>query len=112
MMIERYSFGNILISGKTYTSDLIICPPKIIHPWWRQEGHFLQIIDLQDILAELFDLLIIGTGYYGRMKVANEVLKDLKKRAEIAIEITPSAIELFNKVSAYRKTIACLHLSC
>ncbi|MCX7943147.1 MAG: MTH938/NDUFAF3 family protein [Deltaproteobacteria bacterium] len=113
MKIDSHSFGNISMGGKIYTTDLIISPAKIINPWWRQEGHLLQMVDLREIIEESFDLLIIGIGYYGRMKVSEKILHDLQKRGiDIRIELTPKAIDLFNKVSDYRKTVLCLHLSC
>ena len=37
-MIEEYSFGQILISGKKYNSDLIIFADHIYDNWWRKEG--------------------------------------------------------------------------
>jgi len=38
------------IDGKVYKKDLIILPDKIVENWIREEGHFLQIQDLFEIL--------------------------------------------------------------
>ena len=45
MKIDSYSFGRIVINGKTYTSDVIIFPDKVDASWWRKEGHLLQLAD-------------------------------------------------------------------
>ncbi len=49
-MIESYSFGQIIIDGKKYNSDLIIYKNDINSNWWRKEGHNLYIEDVQDII--------------------------------------------------------------
>lgn len=113
MKIEHYSFGKIIVNGKTYTKDLIIYPEKINPSWWRKEGHLLQIEDLREVLSEKPDVLIIGTGYSGVMKVPEEVIRELKARdIEVIAEITPRAVEIFNLRDKAKKTIAALHLTC
>ncbi|MBE0466287.1 MAG: hypothetical protein IBX71_03570 [Candidatus Desulforudis sp.] len=39
MIINDYRFGQIVIDGEKYTSDVIILPECIIASWWRQDGH-------------------------------------------------------------------------
>lgn len=113
MKIADYSFGRLSIGNKTYTSDLIICPDVIIYPWWRIEGHLLQSQDLNQISDQKPEVLIIGTGYSNRMKVANELLDILSKKAiTVYSNITPEAISMFNKLYNLKKTVACLHITC
>lgn len=38
MNIAGYRFGRIDIDGRTYTSDVIITPERVIDSWWRQRG--------------------------------------------------------------------------
>jgi hypothetical protein len=47
-MIENYSFGQMLINGKKYNSDLIIFKDYIYDSWWRKEGHNLCIDDIKE----------------------------------------------------------------
>lgn len=102
-----------MIDGKIFTSDLIIYPDKINHSWWRKEGHLLQIDDLSEVLKENPEIIIIGTGYSGIMKVDKDLIIDLKSKGiEIIIEKTSEAVKIFNEVSPFKKTIACLHLTC
>lgn len=113
MKITHYSFGRIEINGKTYTSDVIIFPDRVDESWWRKEGHFLQIDDLSDAVKEKPEIIIIGTGYYGVMKISDEALSFLtSKNIIVHVEKTDKAVELFNKIRSGKKVIALLHLTC
>jgi len=113
MQVDNYSFGNITIDGKTYTSDVVIFPDHVNSSWWRKEGHLLQIADLKDILALRLPILVIGTGYYGVMKVPRETLDYLKaNKIEVYVEDTQKAVKLYNDISSQKPTIAALHLTC
>ncbi|MGQ9569936.1 MAG: Mth938-like domain-containing protein [Thermodesulfovibrionales bacterium] len=113
MKIEHYSFGNIVIDGKPYTSDVIIYPERVDSSWWRKQGHSLHIADLKDIIPENPEILVIGTGYSGAMVVPEETLLYLKSKGiDVYIERTTKAVELFNKFQKGEKVIAALHLTC
>jgi len=113
MKIERYSFGSITIDGRTYTSDVIIYPERVDPSWWRKEGHILSIKDLDDVIKAKPDLLIVGTGAYGVMKVPKETISYLESKGiEVQIDLTKNAVELFNKLQSDRKVIAAFHLTC
>ncbi len=113
MRIEDYSFGRIVIDGKTYTRDLIIYPDRIDPSWWRKEGHLLQMEDLGDILKEKPEILIIGTGYSGVMTVPQSLIERLKREGiEVIARNTPQAVEIFNQMDKSRRIIAALHLTC
>ena len=49
-MIENYGFGEMLINGKKYNSDLIIFRDYIYDNWWRKEGHNLCFDDIKEII--------------------------------------------------------------
>jgi len=113
MKITHYSFGKITIDGKTYTSDVIIYPDHVDPSWWRREGHLLQIADLHDIINAKIPVLIIGTGFYGTMRVPQETVEYLKSnRIETYIENTKKAVELYNEIIPKKPVIAALHLTC
>ncbi len=113
MRISHYSFGRIIVDGKTYTSDIIIFPDRVKSSWWRLEGHLLQIPDLKDIIDEKPPVLIIGTGYYGTMRVPDETVKHLESIGmDVYIHNSKDAVELYNKISSERPTVAALHLTC
>jgi hypothetical protein len=113
MNITHYSFGKIEIDGKTYSSDVIVYPDRVNSSWWRIEGHLLQVPDLKDVVSKKPAVLIVGTGYYGAMKVPEKTLDYLKsKNIEVYTEKTSEAIKMYNKISAQKQTIAALHLTC
>lgn len=113
MKISHYSFGKIIIDGKTYTSDVIIYPDHVDSSWWREEGHHLQVADLTEVIATKPSALIIGTGYHGVMNVPGETIEFLKtKGIEVHIEKTAKAVELYNDLLQKRLIIAALHLTC
>lgn len=116
MNIETYAFGKMVYGGKTYTSDLIIYPDRVDDSWWRLQGHLLQIEDLENILKEDPDILVIGTGAMGVMKVPPELKEQLRnKNIQLHIEQTAAAVETFNAFNSAdksKKIIAAFHLTC
>lgn len=113
MKIEHYSFGRIIIDGKTYTTDVIIYPGRVDSSWWRKEGHHLQIADLTDVINAKPDILIIGTGYSGVMEVPKGTLTYLESKGiKVHVAVTEKAVEIFNKLQKDKIVIAALHLTC
>ncbi len=113
MKITHYSFGKITVDGKTYTSDVIIYPDKVDPSWWRKEGHYLQVEDIADAISEKPDIVIIGTGYSGVMRVPEATLNFVKSKGIVVhVERTGKAVELFNNMPKDKKVIALLHLTC
>jgi len=113
-LIEDYGFGSLTIKGTTYTSDLIITPSKVIDNWWRLEGHRLQMPDVRDHLLEDVDVVVIGTGYYGMMRVDDDVVDAFKKRRkEVIIKRSREAVKTYNElVKAGKKVMLFIHLTC
>jgi len=71
-MIESYDFGRIVINGRTYTTDVIVLPDRVFSSWWRRAGHKLVPADLDEVVAARPDVLVVGTGYSGLMRVLPE----------------------------------------
>ncbi|MEA3244022.1 MAG: MTH938/NDUFAF3 family protein, partial [Pseudomonadota bacterium] len=114
MKITNYSFGHIEVDGLGYSSDVIITPEGVQDGWWRKEGHNLAIEDLDTVIAAKPDTLIIGSGYYGRMRVPGVTRSFLTGRG-IRVEVvqTSEAVEVFNKLQQkYARVVAALHLTC
>jgi hypothetical protein len=120
MEIGHYFFGNITINGRGYTSDVIIYPDRVDSSWWRKEGHNLHVEDLKDVLKAQPDILVIGTGAYGVMRVPKKIVAYLESKGiKMHALKTGEAVDLFNKLQS--KTgengkaeivIAALHLTC
>lgn len=112
-MIDSYSFGKIVVDGEIYTSDLILYPNKIDDKWWRKSGHLLQKEDLKDIILSNPEILIVGTGAYGLMKVPIETKNFIESKGITLItEKTDEAYKTYNKIKNQKKIIAAFHLTC
>jgi hypothetical protein len=111
--IEKYEFGRIKIDGESYNDDVIILPSRVITNWWRKRGHEINSEDIEEILEVSPEVLIVGTGYYGMVRL----LKDARERlTEIGCEIikhkTQDACDVYNQLSKTKRVVAVLHLSC
>jgi hypothetical protein len=114
MRISAYEFGKIDMADKTYTSDMIVTPEQVIDSWWRKQGHYLQIEDLDDIVNAKPDILIIGTGYYGRMRVPDDTKQYLEAQGIKVLQVkTRDAVTEFNQLQKESaRIVAALHLTC
>ena len=110
-MIQHYEFGKIIIDGKTYTHDVKIKKDKI-EDWWREEGHVCSINDIKDCVDEKPDVIIIGTGHDGVMKVPEDTIEFLKdNNIEFVIDTTGNAVKRFNELEG-KNIIGAFHLTC
>jgi len=122
MIIENYQFGGITINSVHYTSDVIIFSDYVKSNWWRKEGHSLCVEDLDEVLKSNPDILIIGTGCYGVMKVPEKIIEHLNNKGiQVIILKTGEAVKKFNEFCAEEKgnseppkknVVAGLHLTC
>ena len=113
MKIESYSFGNIVIDGNTYTHDLIIFPDRIWDKWWRKEGHAIHEEDISTVLEDPPEILIIGTGDSGQLKVSDAIKTYIESQGiKLRIAKTKDACKLYNQLSKTSRVIAALHLTC
>ena len=112
-LIESYSFGSIVIDGRKYKSDVLVYPESVQDGWQRLEGHDLQLDDLEDALRRSPNVLVIGTGSFGKMKVTPE-LKDALERKGIKVIVarTGQAVEKYNEMQNEGEVVAALHLTC
>jgi len=106
----------IIIKGKRYTSDVIIFPDRVLANWWRSEGHRLYVDDLKEVLnAEPQpEVLVVGTGYSGLMKVSHEVEEVLRSSGiKVIGQPTKRACRTFNELlKSGRRAVAAFHLTC
>ncbi|MHA1650657.1 MAG: Mth938-like domain-containing protein [Candidatus Helarchaeota archaeon] len=113
MKIESYEFGRIVIDAKSYSTDVIIYPDRVRANWWRKKGHELHKEDIQEIIEAKPEILIIGTGNSGYLKVSNKIRQYIESKGiELKVVRTQEACTLFNKLSTDRKVVAACHLTC
>ncbi len=111
--IDSYHFGQIIISGKKYTSDVIIFPDRVQGDWWRDEGHELNLKDITGIMSENPEILLVGTGASGLMRVLPEVEQEAEARIiQLIVQPTGEACDIYNQLSRVQRVVAALHLTC
>ncbi len=115
-LIESYKFGSIVIDGKSYGSDVIIFPDRVLGGWWRREGHRLFVEDLKEVFGAepKPEVIVVGTGNSGLMKVSTEMEEKLRSSGiELVAEPTKAACRTFNELlKSGRRVVAALHLTC
>ena len=114
MRIESYQFGRLTIDGHDYVNDIIIFPDRRIQDgWWRRHGHHMGVDDIAKLVAEAPDVIVVGTGAYGRMTV-DETVQNMarEQQIELVAESTAEAAELYNQMSTKQRVAACFHLTC
>ena len=113
MKIDSYSFGDIEIDGDRYTNDVKVFPDRVEDNWWRKEGHSLHPDDIEDIIEKGPDVLVVGTGAYGRMKIPSKTRKYIESEdIELIMEKSGNACETYNEISEEKMAVAAIHLTC
>lgn len=98
-MITEFSFGRIIVGGQIYRNDIKIVEGKLVPDWWRQSGHAVEIDDVQDILDSETEILVIGKGQPGYMKITDALRGHLEKNnIQLIDEPTQEAIQTFNRL--------------
>jgi len=112
MHIDSTQFGNVVIDGEKYSQVLIIGDSVVERDDVKLQeiygtSHKIGEWEVQELLKEDPEIIVIGTGQNGAMKI------DLKlEGVEIISDITPKAIEIFNKKSKNKKVNALIHTTC
>ena len=113
LKINYYKFGRVKIDSENFNNDVIILPDRVVPNWWRRNGHEVHIEDIGEIIKAAPDVLIVGTGYYGMLRVLGDTSKRL---ADIGCEVikmkTQEACKLYNELAKTKRIAATLHLSC
>ncbi|ALM74723.1 Mth938-like domain-containing protein [Thermococcus barophilus] len=117
-MIDSVRFGKIVVQGKEYPYDIVIYPSGKIERRKKElskkkhgTSHKFDPDELKEYLREDFDILIVGTGIYGALRLLPEA-KELVKGKEIVEKPTPEAIKLFNELRKGKKVLGVFHITC
>jgi len=112
-VIDSYQFGLISVDGKQYTSDIIVFPDRVEDNWRRRDSHQLCLDDIAEVMAEKPEVLIVGTGASGVMKVLPEVQQAADAQdIKLIVETTDKACHTYNRLSHSHRAVAALHLTC
>ncbi|MCL4466927.1 MAG: MTH938/NDUFAF3 family protein [Chloroflexi bacterium] len=111
--IDHYRFGEVIIDGRPYSHDVIVYPEGVDDQWWREEGHSLAPGDIWQVLQAAPEVLIVGRGSAGRMRVREETEEMLRKSGiEVIAELTELACDAYNRLRESKRVVAALHLTC
>jgi hypothetical protein len=114
-MIDQYVTGShMIVKGTRHHKDLKIIRGEVIGNWWRQQGHHLASGDIDDILNARPQILVIGTGYAGNMRVPDAVRQTLENhRIKVIAQTTADATATFNRLLEEGRDVAgAFHLTC
>ena len=122
-MIEETSFGSVTIDGVIYDHDVVILPDEIIrrkkeitknkhgtsHKFTKEEMKFyLNRVDISDI-----NLVIVGTGQYGKLGLKPETKKLLEENdIEYEQVKTPELIKQYKNSDSRKNSITIIHVTC
>ena len=111
--IDSYHFGEIVINGKKCSADVVIFTDRVRDNWWRKTCHELCVEDIAEVITENPEVLIVGTGVSGLMKVLPEVEQAAQARGiRLIVETTEEACNTYNQLSHSQRLVAALHLTC
>ncbi len=113
-IIESCSFGRMVIDGTSYTKDVIIYPDgSVSSPWYRNRGHVLEAIDLEDLVAAAPEIIVCGTGAMGFLRPSAAVTEYLRtSNIDFIAQKNSKAVKTYNELSGRRNTGGCFHLTC
>jgi hypothetical protein len=114
-MIDSYATGShMIVDGHTYHQDLKIIRGRVKDNWWRKQGHRLDPADIKDVVTARPEILVVGTGYAGNMRVP-DITRDMLSGYDINViaDITTKATDIYNQLVAEGKDVAgAFHLTC
>ena len=111
--ITNYQFGRIEIDGRWIHADLIIFPDgRLKENWRRDQGHLLEYSDILPLINAGPDIIIVGTGAYGRMDMDSRLISQLSDIELVALASLQAVTEYRNAIKRPGSVGACFHLTC
>jgi hypothetical protein len=118
MHIDRSEFGNITIDGKTYDHDVTIDLSGHVNKRHKKlskevygTSHVISEAEAESVFEKGSDLLVIGTGQEGNVRLSPEAEAYFEKKGcKVLLQPTQEAIKSFNR--AHGKRIALMHVTC
>jgi hypothetical protein len=119
--INSFKWGRFVINGTVHSADGMGVGKDIcildgeIFPWKARKGHRLEKKMVDFLSAADIQILVIGNGVNGALKVPDKTRKAIQKMGipELIIEKTPEACKIYNRLVSQGKQVAFLaHGTC
>jgi len=111
-LIDSTAFGEITVAGKPYDTDLTVYWDGRVS--FRSKDHMLEVGELLKVMKAMPEVLVVGVGQTGGLRVAPEVPQLVgDRRIAFYCEVTPKAVEMFNAfVGSGKKAVGIFHVTC
>ena len=104
MPVESVSFGEIIVNGKTYYSDIVISWDDKVQ--LLEKTHIIGPSLIKKVLERKPESIVVGVGLEGTVKIHPAVKVALKKRKiNLFIDNTSNAAEIFNALQGQRRKV-------
>ena len=119
--IEKFSWGRFMINGQVHSEmgegvgkDICMIHGQV-KPWTARKGHRLKSKMISCVLDEDIDVLVIGNGVNGAIKVPKRTQKTIEDHGikKLIIRKTPEACQVYNQLVRQGQKVALLaHGTC
>ncbi len=109
-MIDPTNFGEIVIDKKKYRDVLIINTQVFDRN--TDDAHTISNNESGKLIENNPDVVIIGTGVFGGLKVEERIKEKIGKNAELIIMKTSHAAEKYNELTKNKRVNILLHSTC
>jgi hypothetical protein len=116
--IDELTFGSIVVDGKKYRRDVLICPDGTVK---KRKGGFLMFgshkikkQELEQLTQGQPEIIIVGTGTDGAARISPDAESWAETR-NISLLVQPShdAVARLNQFAQQNKKVAALiHITC
>ena len=117
-IIDATRFGSITIAGDKYENDILIRLNGEVQKRKKKlskeiygTSHKISLDEAKFVFEDKADLLIVGSGQDGMVKLSDEAEAYFKEHhCKVKLARTPEAIQLWNKAGG--AVIALFHVTC
>jgi hypothetical protein len=116
--ITHLSWGRLEVEGRDGPFKDAKLFPGGAREWdWNETGTNhdpgIQPADVEELLEHGATAVVLGKGFYERLQVRRETLRELEERNVIAhVEQTEEAVRLYNELSESERVGALIHSTC
>lgn len=116
--IAHLSWGRLEVEGEDGSFKDAKLFPGGAREWdWNETGTShepgIQPADVEELLEHGARVVVLGKGFYGRLRVCRETLKELEERnVPVCVEQTEEAVRLYNELGKSEKVGALIHSTC